>query len=99
MAAAMNSAAERAGHAGIVPRRSGADCSIAVSASWLVDVTGQSADADRADPSAVLEDGDAAEEEREERVKLASSAGSARAFSASSRVDVASLRAAVYALR
>src|SRR4051812_45054703 len=35
----------------------------------LVDVTGQSTDADRADSSAVLEDGDAAEEERKERVE------------------------------
>ena len=61
----------------------------------LVVVAGQAADANRADPPAVLEDGDAAEEEGEEGIELARSTGSSRAFSASSRVDVASLRAAV----
>src|SRR6187551_770521 len=35
----------------------------------LVDLAGQAADADRADAAVVLEDGDAAEEEREERVE------------------------------
>ena len=69
--------------------------SIAPRRELLVDLAGQAADADRADPGAVLEHGDAAEEEREERVEARPLGGSARAFSGELRVDVASLRAAV----
>ena len=61
----------------------------------LVDLAGEAADAHRADPAAILEDGDAAEEEGEERVEARSLGGVGARLLGELRVDIASLRAAV----
>ena len=65
----------------------------------LVDLARQAAHADRADAPLAVEHGDAAEEEREERVEARPLDRVVAALTASSRVVRASERAAVYALR